>query len=80
VSLSWNPSTGATLYNISRSTTSGGPFMLITSVNAALVIGVTDKHLKNGTTYYYVIAAANAYGTSANSGKFLPHPLRRSQT
>ena len=45
-------------YNVSRSTTVGGPYGL---VYAALVTGTTytDLGLVNGTTYFYVVVAAD---------------------
>src|SRR5712692_10102495 len=64
VLLNWNASTGATSYNVSRSTTTGGPY---TKIASAALATYTDQGLTNGTTYYYVVAAVNAYGASANS-------------
>ncbi|XID92816.1 glycoside hydrolase family 6 protein [Paenibacillaceae bacterium WGS1546] len=63
--LSWNASGGATGYNMKRATTSGGPYATI----ATGVTGTsyTNAGLTNGTTYYYVVSAANAAGESANS-------------
>jgi Concanavalin A-like lectin/glucanases superfamily/Domain of unknown function (DUF2341) len=67
VSLSWNSSSGATSYNVLRSTTSGGPY-------TSIATGITntnylDGSLLNGTTYYYVVQAVNAAGTSPNSNQ-----------
>jgi fibronectin type 3 domain-containing protein len=72
VDLSWFASTGATGYNIKRSTTAGGPY---TSV-ASNVTGspYTDTTVTNGTTYYYVITAVNATGESANSAQVSATP------
>lgn len=64
VVLTWIVSSGATSYNVSRSTTRGGPYSKIASTAATTY---TDTGLTNGTTYYYVVAASNANGTSANS-------------
>jgi fibronectin type 3 domain-containing protein len=66
VSLSWNASTGATGYNLQRSTTSGGPYTEISTHSATTYV---DSGLTNGTTYYYVVAAVNSAGTSANSNQ-----------
>ncbi|PWW07152.1 aryl-phospho-beta-D-glucosidase BglC (GH1 family) [Paenibacillus cellulosilyticus] len=65
VTLSWTASTGATSYNVKRSTVSGGTFTTI----AAGVTGTTytNTGLTNGTTYYYVVSAVNSAGESANS-------------
>jgi fibronectin type 3 domain-containing protein len=66
VSLSWNASSGATSYNVKRSTTSGGPYTTIASPTAT---NYTDTGLTNGTSYYYVVSAVNSAGESANSGQ-----------
>src|SRR5207237_5964347 len=52
VALSWGASTGATGYNVKRSTTSGGPYTLVTSVSGTTY---TNTGLTNGTTYYFVV-------------------------
>jgi len=66
VSLTWNASSGATSYNVKRSTTSGGPYSTITSPTTT---SYTDSNLTNGTAYYYVVSAVNANGESGNSGQ-----------
>jgi hypothetical protein len=64
VSLSWNASAGATSYNVQRGTTTGGPY---TTVSSPTTTSYIDTGLTNGTTYYYVVAAVNSVGQSANS-------------
>ena len=66
VSLSWAASTGATSYSVKRSSTTGGPY---TPVAMPTTTSYTDTGLTNGTTYYYVVAAVNSAGTSANSNQ-----------
>ena len=67
VALAWNASTGATSYNVKRSTVSGGPYgTLATGVSTA---AFTDATAGNGTTYFYVVSAVNAAGESANSSE-----------
>jgi fibronectin type 3 domain-containing protein len=66
VSLTWNASSGASSYNVKRSTTSGGPYTTIASPTAT---NYTDTGLTNGTTYYYVVSAVNSAGESANSAQ-----------
>lgn len=62
VALTWSAAAGANSYQISRGTTSGGPYTpLATGVTATAYL---DTDLANGTTYYYVVAAANACGVS----------------
>jgi autotransporter-associated beta strand protein len=70
VNLAWNPVTGATSYNIKRSsaTTNTGPYDVIAA-------GVTSTTYTNsslqgsaaGTSYYYVISALNAESESSDS-------------
>jgi fibronectin type 3 domain-containing protein len=71
VGLSWSASSGATSYNVGRSTTSGGPYTTIASPTAT---SYTDTAVTNGTTYYYVVAAVNSAGTSANSSQVSATP------
>jgi hypothetical protein len=65
VTLSWAATAGADSYTVWTSATSGG---LYTAV-ATAVLGTSYIHtdLSNGTTYYYVITAANGFGESAYS-------------
>ncbi len=72
VSLGWSPSLGATSYNVKRSTTNGGPYTTVATVNAA---GTTNAGLTNGTAYFYVVAAVNALGESANSAQAAATPV-----
>ena len=72
--LSWSASTGATSYNVKRSTTSGGPY---TTIASPTTTSYTDTGLTNGTTYYYVVSAVNAAGESANSAQVSAAPERR---
>ena len=65
--LKWNTPDNATSYNLLRSATKGGPY---TSLKTGITGGTyTDTGLTNGTTYYYVLQAVNAKGTSANSNE-----------
>lgn len=65
VHLNWNSAARATTYNVKRSSTNGGPHLTIAT-------GITqtnhsDAAVTNGSTYYYVVTALNAFGESANS-------------
>jgi fibronectin type 3 domain-containing protein len=66
VSLTWSASTGATSYDVERSTTSGGPYA---QIGTSSTNSYTDFGLTNGTTYYYVVSAVNSVGQSANSAQ-----------
>ncbi len=67
VRLSWSASAGAASYNVKRSTTNGGPYS--TAVASPATTSYTDTSVTNGTTYYYVVSAANTVGQSANSAQ-----------
>jgi fibronectin type 3 domain-containing protein len=66
ISLSWSASAGASSYDVKRSTTSGGPY---TQIATASTNSYSDTGLTNGTTYYYVVSAANSAGQSSNSAQ-----------
>lgn len=74
VGLTWTASAGATTYTIARSTTAGGPY---TTLSAGIVAteSYTDVTAVNGTTYYYVVASANALATSAYSAEASATPV-----
>ncbi len=66
VSLSWNPSAGATSYDVLRSTTgSGGSYSQIASGVGST--SYADTAVTNGTQYCYEVEAANSIGTSGPS-------------
>jgi beta-glucanase (GH16 family) len=64
VALSWSTAAGATNYNVKCSTTNGGPY---TTIASTATTSYTNTGLANGTTYYYVVSAANSFGESSNS-------------
>lgn len=66
VILSWTQSTsaGVTGYNLYRGTTSGGPYTLVTSVNAA-TFGFQDDTIPIVGTYFYVVTAAASGGVES---------------
>jgi hypothetical protein len=68
VTLSWTAGSGATSYNLYRSTASG----LENSNAAPVVTGITgtsytNTSLSSGTTYYYQVVAVNGSGSSGFS-------------
>ncbi len=64
--ISWSAVTGATSYNLYWSTTTG-----VTTVNGTKISGITSPAvhtgLTDGTTYFYIVTAANSTGESAAS-------------
>ena len=66
IALSWTASSGATSYNVKRSTTSGSGYQTIGSPTTA---SFTNTGLTNGTAYFYVVSAVNAAGESSNSAQ-----------
>ena len=75
VTLTWSASSGATNYNVTRATVSGGPF---TQISPPMLTATTyvDMGLTNGTTYFYYVTAVNSFGESANSkeASAIPNP------
>jgi len=78
VSVSWGAVSGATSYNLYRSTTAGGegttPYK--TNVTSPSV----DTGLTNGTTYFYKVAAVNSFGTSPLSSEVSGTPAAGGST
>jgi hypothetical protein len=69
--LRWSASAGATSYDVRRSSTSGGPYMQIATAKSP---SYTDATVSNGSTYYYVVAAANTADVSADSAQISATP------
>src|SRR5207244_3833682 len=64
-------SSGATAYDVKRSTVSGSGYVVVSSPTTT---SYTNTGLTNGTTYYFVVAAKNASGSSANSSQVSATP------
>ena len=77
VTLSWSASSGATSYNVLRATQHGGPYTQVASPTSPTY---ADGAVANGTAYYYVVAAVDAAGTSANSTEVSATPAAASGT
>jgi hypothetical protein len=72
VTLNWNASVGASSYTVSYGTTSGGPYTTVLSGLTATTDSITG--LTNGTPYYFIVTAANSFGTSGNSAEVAATP------
>lgn len=71
--LTWNAPAGAKTYNLRRGTTSGGPYQ-----DVALGLKTTtytNTGLTNGTSYYYVVTAADGALESPNSNEKMLKPM-----
>src|SRR5262249_33837649 len=66
VALSWTASSGATSYNVKRSTVNGSGYGILTNVGTT---SYTNTGVTNGVTYYYVVSAVNSAGESGNSAQ-----------
>ena len=73
VSLSWSASTYATGYDVKRAVDINGPYVFIGST-AALTYDDTDG-LVNATTYYYVVSATGAGGSSVDTSPVSATPF-----
>lgn len=73
--INWSPAATATSYKIKRSTTSAGPYSVVTSgtVSAPLA-SFADTTAANGTTYYYVVTALNNIGEGTASAEVSATP------
>ena len=76
ISLSWTASTGAKSYNVYRGTGPGAESATPIATGIAST-SYTNTGLKNGTTYYYKVAAVNAAGTSPLSNEVSATPSVR---
>jgi hypothetical protein len=76
VFLSWDKSPNDTAqgYVVRRSTNQRGPFKDVASWNDHSTPQYTDASMSNGVTYYYVVAARNQAGASADSKPVTAQP------
>ena len=77
VGLTWSAASGATGYNVKRSTTSGSGY---TTISTPTGTSSTDNSVTAGTTYYYVVSATNSSGESANSSEVSVTPTAPTST
>ena len=71
VTLTWAASTSGspTSYRVYRGTKSDGEVNTPVGTTSGTTTTFTDTGLRNGTTYYYFVSAANAVGGSPNSNE-----------
>lgn len=81
VKLYWKAVSGASSYKVKRSTTKGGPYILITS--GLTTTSYTDTNVVNGVVYYYVVVSSRHAVPSEDSAEVssipsagLPSPLK----
>lgn len=67
INLVWTGSSSATSFNVLRSTTTGGPYSILSA--GLLTRAFTDTGLTPNTTYYYVVEGVNGNGTSGDSSE-----------
>lgn len=67
VLLGWNPSSGASGYNVKRATTSGGPYNTTNSV--VVSTNYLDLNANNNVTYFYIVTGVNSNGEGAASAE-----------
>jgi fibronectin type 3 domain-containing protein len=75
VLLGWDASPGAASYTVLRSTTSGSGYAVVAGGATVMSTSFTDVTVTNGTTYFYVVTATNAMGTSGNSNQASAQPM-----
>ena len=63
--LNWVESVDAKGYNVKRAIRSGGPYEVI--ARNVVTANYTDKQIKTGTLYYYIVTAYNAKGESCHA-------------
>ena len=72
VVLEWDPSPDADVYYVQRSLVAGGPY---TNISPELTsTSFVDESVTAGTTYYYVVYAENAHGSSDPSNEVSATP------
>ncbi|RKP44493.1 hypothetical protein D7Z26_26650 [Cohnella endophytica] len=67
IDLSWTASNDATGYNVYRSTTQNGTYMLLNTTAPVTGTSYSDTGLSAGTTYYYKVTSVNSEGESGYS-------------
>src|SRR4029079_16753802 len=74
ITLNWNSVAGATHYIVRRASAAGGPYSTVAS--GLTTPSYRDSGLTNGTTYFYLVVAANALAEGPNSGPVEAKPAQ----
>ncbi len=69
IAISWAAAPKATGYNLLRSATSGSGYLGVTGASGLTGTSYVNSGLAAGSTWYYVLEAVNAAGTSARSAQ-----------
>lgn len=69
INLSWPADSGVAAYEIKRSNVSGGPYIIIDTINAT---NYSDTGLTANTTYYYVVNNGAEVQATTNSAGYAP--------
>lgn len=72
VALSWNPSFGATGYNVQQATVSGGPY--VSTATNVISLGYTNNNLTDGMLYYFVVVPVGSLGAGRPSVEVAARP------
>ncbi len=72
LTLSWNAVSGATAYDLKRSSVSGNYYTTVATVVGTNYVNIG---LTNGITYYYVVSAVGSGGPSPNSAELAAAPF-----
>ncbi len=69
--ISWaaSPGTVSITYNLSRATTSGGPYSAVAGCTGIGSISCSDTGISSGNNYFYVVSATNSAGTTVYSSE-----------
>lgn len=69
VTISWQASPAAVTYEVQRSTHAGGPYAPVPGGSTVAATTFRDDGLANGSVFFYVVTAGNAFGQSPISAE-----------
>lgn len=68
INVSWNKITGATGYEVYRSTKKNGNYDLVSTIKGIKNVSFTDTDIETGKKYFYKVVAVNGKDNFLNSG------------